>query len=425
MAASEARILANRENAKHSTGPRTEAGKLQSRRNALRHGLSGDGTVLLPEDEAKLSERRVSWGRVLRPTDEVEAFLVEQAVVHSVKLERASAVESASVFAAVERADDGYEAEVLGRLEAAEAEVRAWERLGADMTGRGTIVRDRYETLFQLLGVDEDDGRRIDLVALARAASSSEGTNEAARVAARESLGDLIGSRLAERRRAVARIFEEIDGTDGLKLARAKAALDVGPAGLLARRYEETEERGLMRMLDGLDRRRKAAEKSTRDPDSTHSLRQPDQPGALGKLPNEPNGLEIAEQSSGSGNLDQLPNEPNRGVIRVAGVVPTPIGPDVAHETGVGMTPAAPGKMDRPGGLGNLPIKSYEPKIGERSGDPGNLDQLPNEPKDGVSEVSGRNHPPRIDEGRTPRIGEQIGDARSLRPAADDERRVA
>jgi len=33
-------IEANRSNAKHSTGPKTEAGKIRSSRNSLRHGLS-------------------------------------------------------------------------------------------------------------------------------------------------------------------------------------------------------------------------------------------------------------------------------------------------------------------------------------------------------------------------------------------------
>ena len=41
--ASERQIAANRENAKRSTGPRTEAGKLRSSRNAFKHGLSSPG----------------------------------------------------------------------------------------------------------------------------------------------------------------------------------------------------------------------------------------------------------------------------------------------------------------------------------------------------------------------------------------------
>ena len=39
---SDAQIEANRRNARNSTGPRTEAGKERSRRNALRHGLAAE-----------------------------------------------------------------------------------------------------------------------------------------------------------------------------------------------------------------------------------------------------------------------------------------------------------------------------------------------------------------------------------------------
>src|SRR5205823_3102764 len=49
MVTSEARIQANRKNAQRSTGPKTASGKERSRRNALKHGLTGEGTVL-PED---------------------------------------------------------------------------------------------------------------------------------------------------------------------------------------------------------------------------------------------------------------------------------------------------------------------------------------------------------------------------------------
>ena len=42
----------NRENAQHSTGPKTEAGKKQSSLNALRHGLTGQIVVMPTEDLA-------------------------------------------------------------------------------------------------------------------------------------------------------------------------------------------------------------------------------------------------------------------------------------------------------------------------------------------------------------------------------------
>src|ERR1700745_3027999 len=43
-------IEANRRNALLSTGPRTEEGKLESRRNALRHGLTAETVIEILED---------------------------------------------------------------------------------------------------------------------------------------------------------------------------------------------------------------------------------------------------------------------------------------------------------------------------------------------------------------------------------------
>jgi hypothetical protein len=40
---------ANRRNALHSTGPRSEGGKRQSRRNAVRHGLAAETISSLEE----------------------------------------------------------------------------------------------------------------------------------------------------------------------------------------------------------------------------------------------------------------------------------------------------------------------------------------------------------------------------------------
>ncbi len=43
-------LEANRQNARRSTGPRTDEGKLQSRRNALRHGLTAETVIEVLED---------------------------------------------------------------------------------------------------------------------------------------------------------------------------------------------------------------------------------------------------------------------------------------------------------------------------------------------------------------------------------------
>src|SRR5690242_8096518 len=52
---------ANRRNAQQSTGPRTAGGKARSRGNALKHGYSGAGLVLHPEDRVSLADRLQEW----------------------------------------------------------------------------------------------------------------------------------------------------------------------------------------------------------------------------------------------------------------------------------------------------------------------------------------------------------------------------
>jgi hypothetical protein len=68
----EAKITANIANSQHSTGPRTEAGRAESSKNSLKHGLTATQTVLLPgEDEAayrKLHEEAIAfWAPIIEP----------------------------------------------------------------------------------------------------------------------------------------------------------------------------------------------------------------------------------------------------------------------------------------------------------------------------------------------------------------------
>src|SRR5947209_6898245 len=65
-------IEANRRNAAHSCGPKTEEGKARSRANALKHGLAGAGVVLPDEIGRKVQERREQWRPSLRPGDAAE-----------------------------------------------------------------------------------------------------------------------------------------------------------------------------------------------------------------------------------------------------------------------------------------------------------------------------------------------------------------
>src|SRR6516225_1254163 len=62
--ASSAQVVANIENATHSTGPRTEEGKARASQNAIKHGLTSNRCLLLP-DEGELVDDIISiqWRR--------------------------------------------------------------------------------------------------------------------------------------------------------------------------------------------------------------------------------------------------------------------------------------------------------------------------------------------------------------------------
>jgi hypothetical protein len=91
---SDAKLAANRENAKKSTGPRTEAGKQRSRQNSVKHGLTAG--VVISEELRELAEERIkSWTRSMRPQTEPEAWLIERAAVDAARVDAASRCERA------------------------------------------------------------------------------------------------------------------------------------------------------------------------------------------------------------------------------------------------------------------------------------------------------------------------------------------
>jgi hypothetical protein len=94
----------NRRNAQKSTGPRTPEGKSHSRFNALKHGMAAKTVVLPGEDAGVLQMRVESWITELQPRNDLEEFLVEQAVHLSWKMERADRAEVAQLSRIIESA---------------------------------------------------------------------------------------------------------------------------------------------------------------------------------------------------------------------------------------------------------------------------------------------------------------------------------
>ena len=88
------RAAINRENARHSTGPRTPAGKKRASLNAIRHGLTGQ-TIVSPTDD--LSAYLLFTQRFhddLQPKGAIETQLVQTVADNSWRLNRARVYEN-------------------------------------------------------------------------------------------------------------------------------------------------------------------------------------------------------------------------------------------------------------------------------------------------------------------------------------------
>jgi hypothetical protein len=71
-------IAANRRNAQHSTGPKTERGKANTRLNSLRHGLAAHTAVLPFESQAEYDAQEKALLEDLAPQGETEILLVKR-----------------------------------------------------------------------------------------------------------------------------------------------------------------------------------------------------------------------------------------------------------------------------------------------------------------------------------------------------------
>jgi hypothetical protein len=92
---SQARLEANRRNAKKSTGPRSEEGKRRSSLNAITHGMTARIALLPDEDPAAFDRRMVQWVQRYRPQDDGELFQAERAAYSAWLVQRSQRAQSA------------------------------------------------------------------------------------------------------------------------------------------------------------------------------------------------------------------------------------------------------------------------------------------------------------------------------------------
>ncbi len=274
MPCSPERLAANRKNALRSTGPRTPEGKEISRRNGLKHGLTGEGIALPVEDAAEVERRLESFERDLKPKDDVARFLARRAAILSVRLDRCVRHEAAVLTRDILLADEVEEArrrmdvdDLVALLaddpasavrqlrrspEGIDRMMEIWADLRADLAGPGRILwfdpqRDRAA---QLLGHEYSHRRptRADELYRSLVVESSP-DREAARA-------EMIAVIDAE----VARLQADRDGLDHDAIARdragapARAMFDVSREGDKLRKYEAAAERGFFQALKAIER---------------------------------------------------------------------------------------------------------------------------------------------------------------------------
>ena len=97
-----AQMKANRNNAKKSTGPRTEEGKSRSAKNALKHGLLARDTVLPGEDPADFDRQLSSLEEDIQPANSLEFELVRQIADAQWRMRRLTRLETGFLAAAVD-----------------------------------------------------------------------------------------------------------------------------------------------------------------------------------------------------------------------------------------------------------------------------------------------------------------------------------
>ena len=92
--ASERQVSANRRNAANSTGPITQNGKMRSRRNAIRHGLTAATVVPAMEDAEEFERFEAAIRADYQPVSTVETELVARLTSLLWRLRRSTLIET-------------------------------------------------------------------------------------------------------------------------------------------------------------------------------------------------------------------------------------------------------------------------------------------------------------------------------------------
>jgi hypothetical protein len=91
---SDARLEANRANAEHSTGPRTQAGKAKSSQNSFKHGIYSKQLILHWEDPNEFEQLKDGLMEEHQPRTLTENLLVQEMAEHYWRIQRFRSLET-------------------------------------------------------------------------------------------------------------------------------------------------------------------------------------------------------------------------------------------------------------------------------------------------------------------------------------------
>ncbi len=153
--ASQRRIEANRKNSQASTGPKTQAGKETSSRNAVAHGLSARNIFLAGEDPEDFARLRAPVFAELEPRGVLESELADQIVDTLWRLRRIPVFERALIASLEEAAKkdafllDGFGGVAASKTPEQMKEIKFGRVIERFLNGDFSGKLSRYETGLQ------------------------------------------------------------------------------------------------------------------------------------------------------------------------------------------------------------------------------------------------------------------------------------
>ena len=297
MKPSKEKMSANRLNAKKSTGPRTEAGKAISRRNGLKHGLTGEGVILPGEDVDAVAGRYDRLVAELKPKSELGLVMAHRISIMSVRLDRCVIHETATLTERIKQAEmlrteerlafvdelfDGLtthpytNARQLEDLpEGIDRMLDLFASVRVDLTHPTIPMYDayRFQRLDSLMGRLPADFPASRIKALSQAMfgnlvylreDEAVGfSNEERTAYAKAELVQIIDTQMA-RLRAKREFLEPRAVIHSLANASRIARVDMTPEALLVKKYEAATERSLFRSIRRVPRGRRTGQARSR-----------------------------------------------------------------------------------------------------------------------------------------------------------------